>query len=61
MNATTVTTGIVAQPNSLIKVNGRAKRYNVTHCFKWILSAWIISESGCKRVWVAYMISGWVC
>jgi hypothetical protein len=38
VKATTVTMGIVLQPRSLIRVNGRAKRYKVTHCFRWIPS-----------------------
>jgi hypothetical protein len=38
VNATTVTTGIVAHPKSDMRVNGSAKRYRVTHCFKWMLS-----------------------
>jgi len=38
VNATTVTTGTVAQPSSLTKTNGRENRYMVTHCLRWMLS-----------------------
>jgi len=38
VNATTVTTGTVAQPSSLTKTNGRENKYIVTHCLRWMLS-----------------------
>lgn len=34
VNATTVTTGTVAQPSSFTKVNGRENKYRVTLCLR---------------------------
>jgi hypothetical protein len=34
VNETIVTMGTVAQPSSLTRVKGRAKRYSVTHCLR---------------------------
>ena len=38
VNATTVTTGTVAQPSSLTRTNGKENKYMVTHCLRWMLS-----------------------
>lgn len=46
VNATTVTMGTVAHPKSFTRVSGRAKRYRVTHCFKWIPSIFVSIQVG---------------
>jgi hypothetical protein len=34
LTATTVTIGIIPHPSSLMSVNGSAKRYKLTACFR---------------------------